>query len=81
MAQQVKIVRIARVPSLTKERAGQIDRLVVYQAGQTVDGRFVPSRSGFVMVPDQGFTVALAEAAIKKDLEEQGKLEGHTFQA
>lgn len=81
MPQQVKITRITKVPSLTKERAGQIDRLVVYQAGQTVDGKFVAGRSGFVMVPDAGFTVALAEAAIRKDLEEQGKLEGHTFQA
>lgn len=81
MAMEVKIIRVAKVPSLTPERRGKLDRLIVYQAGQTVDGRFAPQRSGFVMLPDEGFTEAQVEPAIKKDLGDLSKLEGKTFQA
>jgi hypothetical protein len=65
---EVTIRDTRRVPSLDPNRRGKFDRLVTFT---TEDNAVL-----LVTIPDDTFTDASLHAAIKKEIEERGKLVG-----
>ncbi len=68
---EIKIVRVARVPSTMQNRLGKFERVVVY----TVDGATVYT----TMLPDEEATDQKIEETLRKEVTERQRLVGRTF--
>jgi len=71
MAHEVKILDVRKLPAVTPERQGKLDRWISYE----VDG----TTRGLVKVPDESFTEDALKKAIAADVKDRAGLVGKTF--